>query len=121
MDLREKLSRTASLRVATWNVLFMNREGSAELVANELSRLSVTVAGLTEVRWPGSGTHVSNDYSYHWSGRDEKKSAVKMSAEKSPEKMGADKSAVKKGAEKSPDNIGTEKSPDCPPGIEVII
>ncbi|XP_035679927.1 uncharacterized protein LOC118418194 [Branchiostoma floridae] len=47
------------------------REGSAELVANELSRLSVSVAGLTEVRWPGSGTHVSNDYSYHWSGRDD--------------------------------------------------
>ncbi|XP_019615798.1 PREDICTED: craniofacial development protein 2-like [Branchiostoma belcheri] len=71
MDLRVKPNGTEMFRVATWNVLSMNREGSAELVANELTRLSITVAGLTEVRWPGTGTHTTNDYSFLWSGRED--------------------------------------------------
>ncbi|CAH1233043.1 Hypp565 [Branchiostoma lanceolatum] len=44
---------------------------AAELVGNELDRLSVAVAGLTEVRWPGSGSHVANDFNFLWSGRDD--------------------------------------------------
>ncbi|KAI8516766.1 hypothetical protein Bbelb_053470 [Branchiostoma belcheri] len=49
----------------------MKEVGSADLVANELSRLNITIAGLTEVRWPGSGTCSANGFTYLWSGRDD--------------------------------------------------
>ena len=60
----------SSIRIATWNVLTLNSPGHSTLLSSELSRLSISIAGLQETRWPSSGeTHVS-DYKLFWSGHD---------------------------------------------------
>ena len=42
--------------------------GKAEFLAEELSRLSIALCGLCEVRWPGQGQKQVGAYSVHYSG-----------------------------------------------------
>ena len=49
-----KLLRTkANITVGAWNVRTLNKKGSPELLLNELSKFSVDIVGLSEVRWIG--------------------------------------------------------------------
>ena len=57
-------------RFLTWNVLSLNEPGRDQLLARELSRLKVLVAGLQEVRWRGSGETLIGDYKLIWSGHE---------------------------------------------------
>merc|ERR1712240_195041 len=43
------------VRVGAWNVRTLRRTGSDVQLAGELARLRVSVAALSEVRWPGTG------------------------------------------------------------------
>ena len=54
-----------AFRVGDWNV----RTLSVAQLTGELSRLRISVAALSEVRWPGSGTTVEGGYTIFWSGR----------------------------------------------------
>ena len=58
------------LRIGTWNVLSLNPNGHSELLARELSRLNVAIAGLQEVRWTGSGETSTDSYKLIWSGHE---------------------------------------------------
>ena len=58
------------IRIATWNVLTLNSPGHSTLLSAELSRLRISIAGLQEVRWPGSGETNAGDYRLLWSGHD---------------------------------------------------
>ena len=59
-----------SIRIATWNVLTLNPPGHSTLLSAELSRLNVSIAGLQEARWLGSGETRAGDYKLLWSGHD---------------------------------------------------
>ena len=58
------------LRIATWNVLTLNPQGHDVLLATELARLRVSIAGLQEVRWTGHGEVDVGDYHILWSGQE---------------------------------------------------
>lgn len=64
MDTRTKL------RVATWKVLTLRQLGAAELLIKELQRYQVTIAGICEARWTGSGETVVSNHSILWSGHE---------------------------------------------------
>ncbi|XP_023815252.1 uncharacterized protein LOC111948070 [Oryzias latipes] len=66
------------LKVACWNIRTMLDAGSrperrSALIAHELSRLSIDIAALSEVRFPGEGSLRENSagYTLFWSGRPE--------------------------------------------------
>ena len=56
--------------MATWNVLTLRQLGAPILLANELKRYNVAMAGLCEARWTGSGETLVNDYFFCWSGHE---------------------------------------------------
>ena len=58
-----------SLRMATWNVLTLAQEGYAELVAKQMVKYRIDIAGFTEARIPGSDlTAVGNSTLLHSGG-----------------------------------------------------
>ena len=63
MDLRSHFTR-----IATWNVLTLKQTGSAALLSRELTKYNITIAGLCETRWPGSGECCVDDHYFVWSG-----------------------------------------------------
>ncbi len=58
------------MRAATWNVLTLTPPGYSNLLSAELTRLGITIAGLQEVRWKGSGEIDCDNYKIMWSGND---------------------------------------------------
>ena len=57
------------INVATWNVLTLNQPGSKLLLANELRRYKVTIAGITETHLTGSGEEdIGEGRTLLWSG-----------------------------------------------------
>ena len=57
-------------RIATFNTLSLNPVGSSHLLSSELEKYDISIAGLTETRWPGVGEYTVNGYTYLWSGCD---------------------------------------------------
>lgn len=56
------------LRVGTWNILSLSEDRRLPFLSDELRRLRVDIAGLSEVRRPGNGEISSGGYTYYWSG-----------------------------------------------------
>ncbi|KAG7301275.1 hypothetical protein JYU34_014191 [Plutella xylostella] len=46
---------TTDLRLASWNVRSLNKDGALYQLTNELTRHKINIAALQEVRWPGQG------------------------------------------------------------------
>lgn len=53
---------------ATWNVLTLYPPGHAAPLAAKLFHLNITITGLQEVRWTGSGETSVDEYRMLWSG-----------------------------------------------------
>ena len=70
---RLKMLRGQRLRVCTLNVRTLNALGGKELLAVELRKFNIGIAGLQEVRWPSSGELRDGDTTYLWSGRKDRK------------------------------------------------
>ena len=64
-----RVSLRRVFRVGAWNVRTLRGPGSVAQLTGELSRLRISVAALSEVRWPSSGTTVEGGYTIFWSGR----------------------------------------------------
>ena len=45
--------------------------GTSHLLSFELEKYGISIAGLTETRWPGVGEYTVNGYTYLWSGCDQ--------------------------------------------------
>jgi hypothetical protein len=56
------LTHRKGLRLATFNVRMLNECGAASLLVKELRGLEIALASLQEVRWPGSGEMMVEDY-----------------------------------------------------------
>ena len=50
------------MRFGTWNVRSLYRAGALGLVTSELYRCRMDLVGVQEVRWEGSGTLESGNY-----------------------------------------------------------
>ena len=46
--------------LGTWNVTSMN-QGKLEVVKQEMSRVNITILGISELKWTGMGEFNSND------------------------------------------------------------
>ena len=55
-------------RLGTWNVRTLNQAGKLENLKMEMDKCNVSVVGLSEVRWPGQGEKVSDNYTMFYSG-----------------------------------------------------
>ena len=56
--------------MGAWNVRTLRHDHSICQLSDELRRLRVSVAALSEVRRPGSGVISVGGYTYYWSGQD---------------------------------------------------
>ena len=65
------------INVATWNVLTLNQPGSKLLLAKELKRYKVAIAGITEPHLTGSGEEdIAEGKTLLWSGRTQRRGGV---------------------------------------------
>lgn len=58
-----------ALRVGAWNILTLSDDRRLPHLSDELRRLRVDIAGLSETRRPDSGEISDGGYTYYWSGR----------------------------------------------------
>jgi hypothetical protein len=49
------------LSLGTWNIRTLNELGKIENVTREVDRMKISVLGLSEVRWIGTGSKVLED------------------------------------------------------------
>jgi hypothetical protein len=54
------------MRFGTWNVRSFYRVGSVTTVSRELSRYSLDLVRVQEVRWEGSGTVPAGEYTFFY-------------------------------------------------------
>jgi hypothetical protein len=54
------------LRFGTWNVRSMYREGSLRAVAEEISKYTLDLVGVQEVRWDGGDTKSAGEYTFFY-------------------------------------------------------
>ena len=64
------------MRIGTWNVRTLNREGLPELLADQLQLLNIDLLGINEMRHTGTGTFDAStrdgkQYRYFYSGHDQ--------------------------------------------------
>ena len=50
--------------MATWNVLSLNRAGSLRKLKEELTKYRTGIAGIQEIRWPGTEIMDRGDYNF---------------------------------------------------------
>src|SRR5277367_2286810 len=65
---RHQLDLRKSIRMATWNVLTLAKDGYREAMARELARLDIDVACLTEARLTNSGKETVEGHMFLHSG-----------------------------------------------------
>ena len=67
-DLLERHGRGKGLKneiwMATWNVLSLNRAGSLRKLKEELTKYRTGIAGIQEIRWPGTEIMDRGDYNF---------------------------------------------------------
>ena len=70
LSCRPRVNLRRTIRVGAWNVRTLRYDHSICQLSDELRRLRVSVAALSEVRRPGSGQISVGGYTYYWSGQD---------------------------------------------------
>lgn len=60
--------KTPGYRFGTWNVQSLNVEGKTHNIVREMTRLQVSLLGISEVKWAGSGSSVIEDHHIYYSG-----------------------------------------------------
>lgn len=69
----EKMKIYQNTKIATWNVRSMFMTGKLANVDAEMQRLKIKILGLSEVRWPGTGRHRTQNGVLYFSGGDDPK------------------------------------------------
>ena len=57
-----------NIRVGTWNVRTLARDGKFEEVEKEMKRMKLNILGISEARWTGAGVTPSKDITFYYSG-----------------------------------------------------
>uniref|UniRef100_A0A8D8ZLR6 Craniofacial development protein 2 n=1 Tax=Cacopsylla melanoneura TaxID=428564 RepID=A0A8D8ZLR6_9HEMI len=58
------------IRIGTWNVKTMNQGGKIHNAIQEMTRLNLNFLGVSEMRWPGTGSVNIQDHQVFYSGTD---------------------------------------------------
>jgi len=75
-------TRKKPLRVATWNVRTLYREGKLENLKREMTRLKINIMGVSETRWTGQGDFYSDGFRVIHSGGNEHQKGVAVVLDK---------------------------------------
>lgn len=59
---KKKKKEVQTLKIGTWNVRTMNKEGKRENLEREMKKQNIDILGLSEVRWTGDGEVIIGDY-----------------------------------------------------------
>jgi hypothetical protein len=54
------------MRFGTWNIRRLYRTGALKMVARELGRYKLQLAGVQEVKWEKDGTERAEDYAFFY-------------------------------------------------------
>jgi hypothetical protein len=84
-----------SYKIGTWNIRTLNQGGKLENLKKEMQKNTVTVLGVSEVRWKGQGEIRSGDYTVYYSGGDRAVRGVAIVVHKSVVKSVVKKSVYK--------------------------
>lgn len=60
----------SDLKMGTWNVQSLYQSGKIHNTIKEMKRLEISILGISEMRWPGAGRCVVDDYTVYYSGED---------------------------------------------------
>lgn len=60
--------KSTTIKVGTWNVRSLYAAGKLSNVVREMERINIEVLGISEVRWPGSGTCRTDNGTLYYSG-----------------------------------------------------
>ena len=59
----------SNIAIGTWNVRSMN-QGKLEVVKQEMTRVSINILGISELKWTGMGEFNSDDYYVYYCGQE---------------------------------------------------
>uniref|UniRef100_A0A8D8L8K4 Craniofacial development protein 2 n=1 Tax=Cacopsylla melanoneura TaxID=428564 RepID=A0A8D8L8K4_9HEMI len=65
-----RISQSASVKIGTWNVQSMYQSGKLENTMKEMKRINISILGISEMRWTGSGKQFEQDHVIYYSGDD---------------------------------------------------
>lgn len=63
----------AQIKIGTWNVRTMYQAGKTHNAIKEMKRLKIGIMGISEMRWPGSGECMVDNYRVYYSGKETNK------------------------------------------------
>ena len=55
--------------IGTWNVRFMN-QGKLEVVKQKMTRVHISILGISELKWAGMGEFNSDDHYIYYCGQE---------------------------------------------------
>uniref|UniRef100_A0A8D8Y176 Craniofacial development protein 2 n=3 Tax=Cacopsylla melanoneura TaxID=428564 RepID=A0A8D8Y176_9HEMI len=65
-----RLQEQEKIRIGTWNVTTMSQAGKIHNTIQEMTRMKIDILGISEMRWPGSGSANILDHQVYYSGTD---------------------------------------------------
>lgn len=66
----KRLQEQEKIRIGTWNVTTMSQAGKVNNAIQEMTRMKIDVMGVSEMRWPGSGSINISEHQVYYSGTD---------------------------------------------------
>ena len=73
-------------RISTWNIRTLYQQGKFDNLKQEMTRLKVSIMGVSEVRWTRSGLCVEEDTTFYYSGGDKHEYGVGILLDKTTAK-----------------------------------
>uniref|UniRef100_A0A8D8SH15 Craniofacial development protein 2 n=1 Tax=Cacopsylla melanoneura TaxID=428564 RepID=A0A8D8SH15_9HEMI len=67
----ERLKCRSKLKICTWNVKTMSKEGKIENAIQEMKRMHIEIMGISEMRWPNSGEMQVENHKIYYSGKND--------------------------------------------------
>jgi hypothetical protein len=80
---QKKQKENHSFTIGTWNLRTLNHGGKLENLKKEMQKNSVSMLGVSEMRWKGQGEIRSGDYTVYYSGGDRAERGVAIVVHKS--------------------------------------
>ena len=72
LDICRLQTRNNTIRIGTWNARTLYQKGKLANIIQEIKQMRISILGISEVRWLGTGQFSKNGYTMVYSGNNEK-------------------------------------------------